>query len=58
VKSRANRRSAQISFHKPGREIRGHLKPKYVKKSFVMALDVPSDDGVSKIIEGKDVVED
>jgi hypothetical protein len=46
LKSRENRRSAQRSFKKLGREIRGQVKPNSIKKSFLVALDVPGEDGI------------
>jgi hypothetical protein len=46
LKSRENRRSAQRYFKKLGRERRGRVKPNSIKKSFLMALDVPGEDGI------------
>jgi hypothetical protein len=40
VKARENRRAAQRIFMKPGRQIRGHVKPNSTKKSGIMRVEV------------------
>jgi hypothetical protein len=40
VKARENRRAAQATFIKLGRQIRGHVKPDSAKKSGLMRVEV------------------
>jgi hypothetical protein len=45
LKTRENRRTAQRSWRKMGRQIWGHLKPNTLKRSKLMHVEVPNDDG-------------
>jgi hypothetical protein len=58
VKTRENRRTEQRSWRKMGRKIRGHLKPNTLKRSKLMHVEVPNEDGTSMTkIENKAEVE-
>jgi hypothetical protein len=45
VKTRENQRTAHRSWRKMGRQIWGHLKPNTLKRSKLMHVEVPNDDG-------------
>jgi hypothetical protein len=58
VKQRDTRRSTQKSFRKLGYQIRGHVKPNYMKKSSLNRLDVQTEDVLWRQIVGKFQVEE
>jgi hypothetical protein len=43
LKTRENRRTAARSYRKLGRQIRGHVKPDLIQKSFLASLEVPGE---------------
>jgi hypothetical protein len=47
AKTRENRRTAQRSWRKVGRQIRGYLKPNTLKQSKLMHVEVPNEDGTA-----------
>jgi hypothetical protein len=58
LKTRENRQTAQRSWRKMGRQIRGHLKPNTLKRSKLMHVEVPKVDGTAWTkIENKEDVE-
>jgi hypothetical protein len=58
VKTRKNRRTAQRSWRKMGRQIWGHLKPNTLKRSKLMHVEVSQDGGTAwKKNENKEEVE-
>jgi hypothetical protein len=58
LKTRENRRTAQRSWRKIGRQIWGHLKPNTLKRSKLMHIEVPNVDGTAWTkIENKEEVE-
>jgi hypothetical protein len=60
IKARENRRNAQGSFRKLGRQIRRHVKPNIAHKSSITRVSVTDDGpvGLSKQIIGKYDLED
>jgi hypothetical protein len=58
VKTRENRRAAQRSWRKMGRQIWGYFKPNAIKRSKLMHIEVPNEDGTAWTkIENKAEVE-
>jgi hypothetical protein len=58
VKVHENRKTAQRSWKKMGRRIRGHLKPNTLKRSMMMHIEVPSNNETTWTkIKDKDEVE-
>jgi hypothetical protein len=47
VKTRENHLTAQRSWQKMGRRIRGYLKPNTLKRSELMHIEVPNGDGTA-----------
>jgi cytochrome c-type biogenesis protein CcmH/NrfF len=58
VKAGENRRSAQQTFKKLGRQIRCHVKPNSAKKYGITRVDVKLRNDVWKQLMGKDEVEE
>jgi hypothetical protein len=60
VKAQKNRRNTQGSFRKLGRQIQGHIKPNFNKKSSLTRVSVPDDgpEGLWQHIICKDKLED
>jgi hypothetical protein len=57
VKVRENRKTAQRSWRKMCRQIRGHIKPKTLQRSKLIYAEVPSkNETIWKKIENKDEV--
>jgi hypothetical protein len=58
VKARENRRAAQRTFGKLGRQIRGRVEPNSAKKSGIMRVEVELRINVWKKLMGKKEIED
>jgi hypothetical protein len=58
LKARENRRAAQQTFIKLGRQIRGHVKPNSAKKSGIMRVEVELRSNVWKKLTGKEEIEE
>jgi hypothetical protein len=58
IKARKNRKTAQRSWIKLGRQVRGHIKPNTLNRSKLMHIEVPSNNEKTWMnIEDKDKVE-
>jgi hypothetical protein len=55
---REDRRTAQRTFMKLGRQIRGHIKPNSAKKYGLTRVEVELTNGVSKQLMGKEDIEE
>jgi hypothetical protein len=53
LERRENKRVYQGSFKKLGRKIRGNINPSSLKKTSMTRLEIPDQDGVWKLIQGK-----
>jgi hypothetical protein len=58
AKARENRRAAQRTFRKLGRQIRGPLKPNSTKKSGIMRVEVELRRDVWKQLTGKEEIDE